>query len=242
MKQILIGIAGTANSGKDTVASMINYIHHYGVTKASYSNWLASKILYDDNFKHRIIHFADALKDCLSIMYNIPREYFDDRKKKDEEYYLLNERRFVDKNSFKDKYYEITFESLGDYSLNEIIYDDITNIGIKLRTLMQYFGTNICRNLLDMDIWVKSTIYKAVSIAEKEGICIIPDVRFENEARRIIGNSLYGGVIKVNRDGCDKSEHESEIIDFPCSITIENNKTKMQLFYKVLEAYKQLIK
>lgn len=242
MKQILIGIAGTANSGKDTVASMINYIHHYGVTKASYSNWLASQRLYDDTFKHRIIHFADSLKDCLSIIYNIPREYFDDRKKKDEEYYLLNEQRFVDENSFKGKYNEVTFESLKEYSLNEILYDNITNIGIKLRTLMQYFGTNICRNLLDMDIWVKSTIYKAVSIAEKEGICIIPDVRFENEARRIIGNSLYGGVIKVVRESSIKSEHESEIIDFPCSIIIENNKTKMQLFYKVLETYKQLIK
>lgn len=242
MKNIIIGIAGMANSGKDTVASMINYINHTGVTKASYSNWLTHQKYYDNNLKDRVIHFADTLKDCLSIMYNIPREYFDDRKKKDEEYYLLNEQRFVDENSFKDKYYEITFESLKEYTLNELLHDSITNVGIKLRTLMQYFGTNICRNLLNDDLWINATIYRAAEIAEDKNICIIPDVRFSNEASRIIHHYFKGGVIKLTRDVCKESDHDSEIIDFDCSVELDNNGTKMQLFYKTLEIYKQLIK
>ena len=64
MKNIIIGIAGQLNSGKDTVASMINYIHQQGVTKASYRDWQISQSHYDINFKHKIIHFADPLKDC----------------------------------------------------------------------------------------------------------------------------------------------------------------------------------
>lgn len=242
MKNIIIGIAGVANSGKDTIASMINYINHVGVTKASYSNWLTHQKYYDLNLKHRIIHFADPLKDCLSIMYNIPREYFDDRVKKDKEYFLIHEGRFVDEETFKVKYHEITFYQLKKYTLNEILNDTLTNVGIKLRTLMQYFGTNVCRNIMSDDIWIKAAMYRAADIAENSEICIFPDVRFSNEAIAIMNHSFYGGVIKVNRNSCKQSEHESEIIDFDCSIELDNNGTKMQLFYKVLEIYKQLIK
>lgn len=242
MKNILIGIAGLANSGKDTVASMINYIHHVGVTKATYSDWLTHQVYYDINLKKRIIHFADPLKDCLSIIYNIPREYFDDREKKDEEFYLLNEGRFVKPDMFRNKYHEITIDHLKENSLNDLLHDTVHNVGIKIRTLMQYFGTNICRNNLHENIWIRSVIYKAAEIAENSGICIIPDVRFSNEADAIIFHSFYGGVIKVNRKSNNKTQHESENIDFQCSDEIDNNGTKMQLFYKVLELYKQLIK
>ena len=240
---MIIGIAGEANSGKDTIASMINYIISVGITKAKYSDWLIYQNRIGSQKQLNVIHFADNLKDCLSIIYNIPREYFDDRKKKDKEYYLLNEQRFVDEKTFKTKYYEVTFESLGDYSLNELIYDDITDIGIKLRTLMQYFGTNICRNLLDQDIWVKSTIDKARELADIYKICLIPDVRYVNEANAIRALYPNGKVIRVIRDNNNSSSnHSSEIIDFNVDIIIENNKTKMQLFYKVIEVYKSLNK
>lgn len=242
MKNIIIGIAGQLNSGKDTVASMINYIHQQGVTKASYRDWQMSQSYYDTNFKHKIIHFADPLKDCLSIIYNIPREYFDDRIKKDEEYYLLNERVFINKESFKDKYHEITIEDLKEHSLNELLYDTINNIGIKIRTLMQYYGTEICRNHLDQQIWIKSVMGKAANIADRYGLCIIPDVRFNNEADSIMNCSLYGGVIKINRDNCVQTNHSSEIMDIPYDIELDNNGTKMQLFYKTIEVYKKLIK
>lgn len=242
MKQMIIGIAGEANSGKDTVASMINYINKVGVTKANYSNWLTYKAYHDINNKNSIIHFADTLKDCLSIIYNIPREYFDDRNKKDKEYYLLNERRFVDEKTFNGHYEEITIDDLKEYSLNELLHDTLADIGIKLRTLMQYFGTDVCRFCLDSNIWVKSTIVKAKNIADIDKLCIIPDVRYANEAAAIRSLSPYGGVIRINRENCNKSNHSSENIDFDVDVVIENDKTKMQLFYKVIAAYKQLIK
>lgn len=242
MKNVIIGIAGEANSGKDTVASIINYIHKVGITKATYSYWLIYQQCYDIINERKVIHFADTLKDCLSIMFNIPREYFDDRDKKDKEYYLLNERRFVDEKTFNGHYIEITIDVLNEYSLNEILYDTKTNIGIKLRTLMQYFGTNICRNQIDEQIWIKSTISKAADIASMYGLCVIPDVRYADEAAAISNLSFTGGVIRVKRDNCNKSNHSSENIDFDCAYEIDNNGTKMQLFYKVIEAIKYLTK
>ena len=71
MKKFIIGIAGAKNSGKDTVASMINYIFAVGVTRASYAEYLIKRTSIDNTYKDRIVHFADGLKDILSNLYNI---------------------------------------------------------------------------------------------------------------------------------------------------------------------------
>jgi hypothetical protein len=39
-KVTIVGIKGFKGSGKDTVASMISYILHDGIMKASYNTWL----------------------------------------------------------------------------------------------------------------------------------------------------------------------------------------------------------
>ena len=73
MKNYVIGIAGQKHSGKDTVASMINYIFAIGISRVSYSDYLIRKASIEYTYKDRIVHFADGLKDVLSIIYNIPR-------------------------------------------------------------------------------------------------------------------------------------------------------------------------
>lgn len=246
MKSFIIGIAGTKNSGKDTIASMINYIFAVGITKAKYQDWIIKRTIYDNNYKDRIIHFADPLKDVLSIIYNIPREYFNDRKYKDELWYCFETNTFVNNITVStEKYNIITINDLHDNnSLDDELYtySYINNV-IKLRTLMQYFGTNICRNKLDNDIWIKCAISKIIDKAEVRRLCIVPDVRFANEANalKINVDSLYGGVIKVNRNSNDNSKHSSEIIDFAVDFEIDNNGTLMQLFYKVLEICQNLV-
>ena len=240
MKSYIIGIAGELNSGKDTLASMINYIVAVGATKASFQEWITNKISYDDKFKDRITHFADPMKDCLSIMYNIRRDYFDSRKHKDEFWYVLSERRFITEDeAVHSKYGRITnyiIENAVD-SLNEAISDYKWNEyipAIKLRTLMQYFGTEIGRKLLDDSLWIDATMGKAADIAERRRICIIPDVRFKNELDAIKSNFLYGGDIEVRREQNDEPKHDSETIDFRCTYPIQNNGTKLQLFYKAI--------
>lgn len=241
MRNCIIGIAGNKNSGKDTVASIINYIFHVGVTKASYRNWIVKRASIDYKYKNRVIHFADGLKDVLSIIYNIPREYFDDRKYKDELWYNIRTGKFCEQNSRDTSLDGVTITSndLNEFfgissSLNA---NPNKNVYIKLRTIMQYFGTDICRGFLADDIWIRQTMTKAVNITNNYDICVIADVRFSNESNAVMINnaSLYGQVIMVNRDNCVKDDHSSETIDIKYNYTIDNNSNIMNLFYKVLE-------
>lgn len=241
MKSYIIGIAGHKGSGKDTVANMINYIFAVGITKATYSDYIVKRAKYSITHQDRIMHFADSLKDVLSIIYNIPRMMFDDRKYKDDYWYCFNTNSFFEDkvvSKSKELYVAVDIDKLQSFSLSTIINSNSGKfVCIKLRTLMQYFGTDICRNKLDYDIWIKSSISKMIDKANSRRLCIVPDVRFANEATAIKSTnaSLYGGVILIKRDNCNNSEHSSEIIDFTADYEIDNNGTIMNLFYKILD-------
>ena len=250
MKSYIIGLAGNKNSGKDTVASMINYIFAVGITKAKYSDWVLKRASYDETYKDRIVHFADSLKDCLSIIYNIPRRYFDDRQYKDEMYYSFATGKFVAKQSieqYKQHYNIITNEVLKHSSLKDEFetYNELHHV-ITLRTLMQYFGTEVCRENLGHNIWIKSAIGKIADVAISRRLCIVPDVRFTNETAAIHFDnlSLYGRVVRINRntDNTGKHDyHDSEIIAFSTDYSINNNGTMSELFFNVLDICQKII-
>ena len=82
-KRVIVGIKGTKGSGKDTVADMIRNIMTAGITQASYDNYIWFTKNRDSELDVPILHFADKLKDDLSIMFGISRENFDDSKYKD---------------------------------------------------------------------------------------------------------------------------------------------------------------
>lgn len=243
----VIGIAGNINSGKDTVASMINYIFAVGIAKAKYADWLVKRKSIDYTYADRIIHFADGLKQVLSIIYGIPLKYFYDRTYKDEKYYNLSTRTFIsiDAKLNPTKSIIININDLEKYSLN--YYIDINrdkSVLITIRTLMQYFGTDICRTNLEDDIWIRCGLNKIIDTATSRKLCIIPDVRFHNEADAIKNCDsfpLYGGLIKINRNDSNRSSHSSEMIDFNYDFEIDNNGTLTQLFFKVLDICQQII-
>ena len=250
MKSFIIGIAGAKNSGKDTVASMINYIFAVGVTRATYGDYLIKKVKIDNTNAYRVVHFADNMKDAMSIIFGIPRCTFNDRQKKDNAYWDYFNKTFV---SFADVIRDN--DAFVIHDTDELYYtnplskmiksamEEHRHLYIKIRTLMQYFGTDICRYFLDEDIWIRSTMVKVANIAAARRLCIIPDVRFANEANaiRFVSSPLYGEVIKVNRNNDDNSKHSSEAIDFNVYFEIDNNGTLMQLFYKVLEICQTLV-
>lgn len=250
MKSFIIGIAGAKNSGKDTIASMINYIFAVGVTRATYGDYLIKKVKIDNTNADRVVHFADNMKDAMSIIFGIPRCTFNDRQKKDNAYWDYFNKTFV---SFADVIRDNdafvihdTDELYYTNPLSEMIKSAMKehrHLYIKIRTLMQYFGTDICRYFLDENIWIRSTMVKVANIAAARRLCIIPDVRFANEADaiRFVSSPLYGEVIKVNRNNDDNSKHSSEAIDFNVYFEIDNNGTLMQLFYKVLEICQTLV-
>lgn len=251
MKSYVIGINGKANSGKDTVATMINYIFSVGVTKANYTNFVIMKRSVEVEYADRIIHFADSLKDVLSIIFNIDRKYFDDRKYKDDYYYSLTTKEFVPEKLIKYKdtdYLIITnkllklFESNGGLA-NIIDHGTHSFKFIKLRTLMQYFGTDVCRKYISNNIWIQRGITEMINKSIARRVCIVPDVRFANEASHIMNlkGDTIGFVVSIDRDTKNEDGHESEILLSNVDYEINNNGTLTNLFYKVLEMCQQIV-
>lgn len=230
-KVSIVGIKGFKGSGKDTVASMISYILHDGIMKANYDTWL---LYHKNDFIENdeiIIHFADKLKDDISEFCNIDRKFLDRQDIKEENYY--NFKTGIVSTNIKDAYRVIN-------NIGEFNYDNLSsllslnnNISIKIRVLLQYYGTNVIRNHFWHNAFVHYTINKAFDIRNKLGQCIIADVRFDNECNVI---KVCGGkIIRVDRR-VNNDNHESEQIKISQDdYVIDNTGTLVGLFYKVLK-------
>lgn len=228
-KVTIVGIKGFKGSGKDTVASMISYILHDGIMKASYDTWLLyhkKDFIENDEI---IIHFADKLKDDIAAFCNIDRKLLDKQEIKENYYY--NFKTGIVSTNIKD----------ADYVINNALeFDNLptllllnTNVSIKIRVLLQYYGTNVIRNHFWHNAFVNYTINKAFYIRNKLGQCIIADARFDNECNVI---KVCGGkIIRVDRR-VNNDNHESEQIKI-CDddYVIDNTGTLVGLFYKVLK-------
>lgn len=228
-KVTIVGIKGFKGSGKDTVASMISYILHDGIMKASYDTWL---LYHKNDFIENdeiIIHFADKLKDDISEFCGIDRKLLDRQEIKENYYY-----------NFKTGIVSTNIKDI-DYVINTVLECDNlstllllnNNVSIKIRALLQYYGTNVIRNHFWHNAFVHYTINKAFDIRNKLGQCIIADARFDNECNVI---KVCGGkIIRVDRR-VNNDNHESEQIKI-CDddYVIDNNGTLVGLFYKVLK-------
>lgn len=228
-KVTIVGIKGFKGSGKDTVASMISYILHDGIMKATYDKWL---FFHENGFVENneiIIHFADKLKDDISEFCGIDRKLLDKQEIKENYYY-----------NFKTGIVSTNIKDI-DCVINTVLeYDNLStllllnnNVSIKIRALLQYYGTNVIRNHFWHNAFVHYTINKAFDIRNKLGQCIIADARFDNECNVI---KVCGGkIIKVDRR-VNNDNHESEQIKI-CDddYVIDNTGTLVGLFYKVLK-------
>ena len=247
MKKIIIGIAGEKNSGKDTIANMISYIDKVGLTRANYKGWCEyynkTKLL-DNKQINGIVHFADNLKLVTSIIFDIDVTNFHNRDTKDNMYYNFNTRKLI--KTLNPKHKEITIELLDKVCadlanmVNSIKCNKHVPV-IKLRTLLQYVGTNIVKNQLGANLWINSTISNVKRIFSNStiSVCCIPDVRFKDEADTILNlnNHDYKGfIIKVFRNPFNSTsyKHASEFINVPCDYEIYNTETTFNLYYKVL--------
>lgn len=228
-KVSIIGIKGFKGSGKDTVASMISYILHDGIMKASYDTWL---LYHKNDFIENdeiIIHFADKLKDDISEFCGIDRKLLDRQEIKENYYY-----------NFKTGIVSTNIKDI-DCVINTVLeYDNLStllllnnNVSIKIRALLQYYGTNVIRNHFWHEAFIRYTINKAFNIRNKLGQCIIADARFDNECNVI---KVCGGkIIRVDRR-VNNDNHESEQIKISQDdYVIDNTGTLVGLFYKVLK-------
>lgn len=239
-KRLIIGIKGRKGSGKDTVASMIHYIIAAGTTQANFDGWERfNKSPYDSNLDVPTRHFADKIKDDLSFIFGINRECFDNIDYKDNKYYHILNKSFI---SIKDKTRmlvpEITLEDLKQNTLAKWIESYNNICVIKLRTLMQYYGTELIRHNIGSQVWVDGLIQTAIKDKNYYGYAVIADVRYLNEANAIY--NVGGKVIHVFKTDNTKVEHSSENIKCDTrDYEIDNNGTLLGLFYKVLEFVKE---
>ena len=228
---MIIGIAGNINSGKDTVASMLNYIMTVGKNKAVFSDWAIKQKAYDNAYSHKVIHFADIVKLNLANMFSLSIDVFNNRKFKDELWYVPSTGKFIEENE-TNCYQKIELEN--HFQLD---CSNPTQI-VKIRTLMQIYAED-CKTMFGKEIWIKSTIIQAKYINEAHKHCLIPDVRFFNEIQAIW--KVDGIVIRIVRPkGEIKSEHISENGITTENYTIENTGTLPELFYKVLALYERI--
>ena len=252
--KIIIAIAGDKGSGKDTIATMIEYIMSVGTAKANFREWY-NRYTIAENLNNNIIHFADKLKELCAQITNLPIYYFNKSDYKDRWWWIYGTDSFIgdediEKNNTdinNKTYAKITscnLVSLKDY------LDDIRKTGgipvIKLRTILQFVGTEMFRNLYDEKYWINNTIKRARNIVNKKDFCIIADLRFKDELyslRRACNNSNYNCIIlsigeteEFEKRTTERGFHESDkqLKEFDYYIQNEK-KSYFPLYNKVLQ-------
>lgn len=237
---MLIAINGKINSGKDTVAKMINYLYFNKGKNISYTDYL-DYIRYNPDVS-TIIHFADIAKRMLSYMFTIPLHYFYERDKKDYTFYcpqtweLINAEEF-EKFDCKNNGYKIV------NNVNELFNNDEYKHVILIRNLIQEFAEGI-KTIFGKNVWANMVSKEAHSIESVLGIVIIADMRFQNEADAL--EKLNPIFIRIDREeNIIISNHISENAitnsDWYYDYIIKNNGTEEELFEKVKIIFKQIV-
>lgn len=134
-----------------------------------------ASILVEQGFKKG--SFAKPLKDAVSAIFGWDRELLEGLTKESRE--------------FREKV---------DTQWSTIMGRDITP-----RYMMQYFGTEICRDMIHKEIWINS--FKNRYFNSTDSI-VISDVRFVNEAVAI--KQMGGKLIYIYRNGVKEYNHASE--------------------------------
>lgn len=246
MKKLLIGLCGEKGAGKDISASMLQYIignfnyNNYNISNATFEE----DIPFDKDDEIPVIHhFANPLKDIISIIFGVPRKDLDNRDKKDKLYFNcknLNYKKddeicmidvYIDEFQLKD-----LSRPVFTFWYKHLMEDD--NTYIKLRTLLQFIGTDIFHNVFSPHIWINATLRKCNSQD------IIADVRFPLEAQEIFHNN--GKIIQIintkhhyKEKDIHVSENQISCIKGDYSITWDGD-NKEDLFNQLLTITKNI--
>ncbi|MFN4091652.1 MAG: hypothetical protein ACK4FG_01995 [Brevundimonas sp.] len=106
----------------------------------------------------------------------------------------------------------LQMQGLDDETIHRMLHDDLKEVPTPFlnsqtpRYAMQSLGTEWGRNLIHPNLWVDATM----RAAENFDLVIIPDVRFPNEVKAILDRG--GSVYRINREGVERDDHESEAL------------------------------
>jgi len=237
---MLVGISGKMQSGKDTVALIIQYLTDEYAKKdnLSFEQWKEEGGLIMDGCQKTASdwdtkRFADGVKDCVCIMLGCTREQLEDIEFKNKplgeewrRWFGTHYKLKSDKHNGRITEYFNSLEELKEtYQFRSDI--QITNYESEVltpRQVMQLVGTEGGRMTIHPNVWVYSLMsgYKKESRLLREDIggrpvyadlypkWLIPDTRFVNEAEAI--KECKGLLIRVNTNRAGMvSNHSSEI-------------------------------
>lgn len=230
---MIIGISGKAGSGKDTVASMIQYLTRYqDKSFDSYKAWYVDKFILRDKgtlaieYQWEIKHWAGKLKDVASILTGIDRDLFDNPEFKkgnldsNWDYTIIASEMFTMEEGSK---IEIpTSQYMGtEFPVNP--KDGLKRV-YSIRKFLQHLGTDAVRHNLHPSTWINALMseYRPINPEQRKSLgnvldysdCIfpnwlIPDTRFPNEVEAI--RKRKGMMILVQRpELVDTMDHTSE--------------------------------
>lgn len=238
MKKVVIGLHGKTEHGKTTFEKVVEKMYPE-------ANML-------DKFA-----FADCLKEYCASITKLPLDYFYHRKEftvpdisvtldhiVDTLYALMLEcgfnhvsyendiKKYEDKEKLKERMdYALTQEFRSFYMDRELFLGHIT-IGL----LLQMIGTDVIRNYIYNDFWVKLVENKIEK--SNASLILITDVRFPNERNLILKNNYL--LIRIEKEMLATSSrrvnHISETaLDDTQMHTLENYGTKDEFDTKVKE-------
>lgn len=109
-----------------------------------------------------------------------------------------------------------------------------------LRTLLQRYGTEAHRDIFGQEFWINQT-REYLNGIDHTDICVIPDVRFENEVELV--KSYNGVLVYIENDRVSKDDNhisETQIEDLDFDVSIENNGSLFdfkQRVYRFMNTY-----
>lgn len=253
---MIIGISGKKQSGKDTVALIIQYLISINKDKPADGEWSINNFINTSDYK--VVRFADKLKDIVCMLTGCTREELEDEEFKNRilppawtrfSYAIGHTRDQNDNIKMTEKLCDREM-----YNIQKAInWQTAYRHEFTYRSFLQFIGTDLFREQLHYNTWVNATMsdYKGRDVYEgnrfvDRGIYpkwIIPDVRFVNEVDAI--KSRGGFVIRINRskqnDTNKMDSHVSETAlddydNFDC--VINNDGTIEQLINKVANCLK----
>jgi len=177
----IISISGKKGSGKDTAAARL--IENHGFTRFA---------------------FADILKDMLTSVFKIERKYFDDHELKDKQF----DRITVDFSDI-DKI-RMWLEERG-VEIDYVMRTNMENVGHGRtldtpREMMQFIGTDVCRDNISNDLWIDLTIKNMLSSGKR--LIVVTDARYANERRAL--KKLGGILLLIKRSTTDGKDTDKE--------------------------------
>lgn len=232
---MICGIAGSAQSGKDTIGTILQFLmfkDEYHRTSLTYVEYMSARKNFHETSE--IVKFATKLKQIVNILTGISMEDLEKEEVKQSYYSTIHGLYYALEDVPVGK---TIISDVADY-MNYLEEYDVTDIYIQVRVLLQYEGTEIGRDMRGYNSWVNATF-----ASYKDQNWIITDVRFPNEADAIVNRG--GFLIKVVRDTDAISKHVSEtaLNDYKgFHAIIDNDGTIEDLVTEVTYLYNNIIK